>query len=500
MLKNAFCFGKGENISAATALGNVVEYLRNCLQNAEDKEMFAILENELSNLEQMNKLETHELVLLLVFNALMIVFGAFGASCVIAVEFRKRRMRTAQNLFTLNLAVSDLTLCLFTQPFNLLRTLHWHYEWNFGEFMCKFTAFAQATNVFVATMSITAIAVDRFRVIVHPLRSERPWHKPAFVLPLIWLIAFIMASPMLAFSSVTTSFSIKQRKLCAESSGSLPQLQHIKYAYGIFTIIMQYVVPFVILSCVYIRICTRIKKVTKTRVKLLGSTQPQPLQTPTTATRLSSLPIEDPAMPCDSVQKGANGVKGTRMSLVARHLSLGSRGSHGDCLMSAKNHRRQLQLRRQRRANILLTCVALAFVLSWLPLNVVNILMDYREAKVNQVTPLPPLPFLVPKWQKSELTLQSAGENVTRLNPAKESDNEMGGSGTSDSGQQGDYSSHLSVRFITLIQSFCLLCVLFSCCMNPFLYGYLNDDFRAEFMEILCCRSPKHEASSSVGR
>ncbi|VDL91645.1 unnamed protein product [Schistocephalus solidus] len=499
MLKNAFCFGKGENSSAVPSMGNIVEYLRRCLQIAEDKEMVAILENELRNLEQMNKLKTHELVLLFVLNALMIAFGAFGASCVIAVEIRKRRMRTAQNLFTLNLAVSDLTLCLFTQPFNLLRTLHWHYEWNFGEFMCKFTAFAQATNVFVATMSITAIAVDRFRLIVHPLRSKRPWHKPTFVLPLIWLIAFIMASPMLAFSSVTTSFSIKQRKLCTESSSSVPQLQYVKYTYGIFTIILQYVVPFFILTCVYIRICTRIKKLTKTRVKLLGSTPAAPLRTPTTQTRLSSLPIEDPAVHDVSAQRPENDVEVKRISLVARRLPLASRDSHGECAMSAKNQRRQLQLRRQRRANILLTCVALAFVLSWLPLNVVNILMDYREAKVNQVTPITSVLPLSPLGQNTEPDLQSAGKNTTRVNSTKEGDSEMAEPGTSEAGAQSEYSSPISARVITLIQSFCLICVLCSCCLNPFFYGYLNDDFRAALMDILCCRAPKPETSSSIG-
>ncbi|VDK86229.1 unnamed protein product [Dibothriocephalus latus] len=381
MLKNVPCFEKGENNSAVSQVENLVEYLRKCLRIAKDHEMFAILQNELSNLEEMNKLKTHELVLLFALNAFMIAFGAFGAFCVIAVEIRKRRMRTAQNLFTLNLAVSDLTLCLFTQPFNLIRTLHWHYEWNFGEFMCKFTAFAQATNVFVATMSITAIAVDRFRVIIHPLRSKRPWHKPAFVLPLIWLIAFIMASPMLAFSSVTTSFSIQQRKLCTESSNSIPQLQHIKYAYGIFTIILQ------------------------------GSEL---------VWWLDTFPWEAEA-----------------------------------AMVTASDPQRT---------------------------NVVSCNYDASDVRTSY-----------------SRDVQGAAGNTTIATSENERDQEGAGAATSDVGQHSDYSSPHSARVITLIQSFCLLCVLFSCCLNPFLYGFLNDDFRAECIGALCCRPPKQEISSSVG-
>jgi neuropeptide Y receptor len=62
-------------------------------------------------------------------------------------------------LFVLNLAISDLTLCIFSIPFNAYKTLR--HLWIFGGFLCKFAPFFQASNVFVSTFSITAIALDR---------------------------------------------------------------------------------------------------------------------------------------------------------------------------------------------------------------------------------------------------------------------------------------------------------------------------------------------------
>ncbi len=144
--------------------GSLEEYFRRCLNLSEDTEIFQMIRSELQGLHEENKLRSSELIALLVINTGLMVFGAAGAMILIAAVVRKPRMRTPRNLLTVNLAVCDLTLCLFTQPFNLIRTLHWHYEWRFGEVMCKFTSFAQATNVFVATMSITVIALDRFHV------------------------------------------------------------------------------------------------------------------------------------------------------------------------------------------------------------------------------------------------------------------------------------------------------------------------------------------------
>jgi neuropeptide F receptor len=93
---------------------------------------------------------------------LLIAFGAVGNSLVCYVVARNPAMRTPRNIFIINLAISDLTLCLFTQPFNLMKVLV--PAWRLGTFMCKFVNMFCGVNVFVSTISITAIALDRFQV------------------------------------------------------------------------------------------------------------------------------------------------------------------------------------------------------------------------------------------------------------------------------------------------------------------------------------------------
>ena len=98
-------------------------------------------------------------VLVSVFICLILI-GLFGNGLVTYVIVRNAHMRTPRNIFIFNLALSDLTVCLFTQPFNLLKILRT--SWQLGSFMCKFVAMSSGMNVFVSTISITAIALDRF--------------------------------------------------------------------------------------------------------------------------------------------------------------------------------------------------------------------------------------------------------------------------------------------------------------------------------------------------
>ena len=83
-------------------------------------------------------------------------------------------MRTPRNIFIINLAISDLTLCLFTQPFNLMKVCM--STWTLGDFMCKFVPMLSGTNVFVSTISITAIALDRFQVGYIMQKGQTPFH------------------------------------------------------------------------------------------------------------------------------------------------------------------------------------------------------------------------------------------------------------------------------------------------------------------------------------
>ena len=62
--------------------------------------------------------------LIIVLYASMILVGGMGNLLVILVVVRNAAMRTARNVFIVNLAVSDLMLCLITMPLTLVEILY----------------------------------------------------------------------------------------------------------------------------------------------------------------------------------------------------------------------------------------------------------------------------------------------------------------------------------------------------------------------------------------
>lgn len=128
-----------------------------------------IKEESLQKSVKFDKMELSGLIIILTVFILMIIFGVFGNMLVVYAVMRYRQLQTARNIFILNLAISDLCLCIFTQPFNLLRLLVKYHPWTYGDVLCKMSALLQGTNVFVSTITITAIALDRFQVGLYEL-------------------------------------------------------------------------------------------------------------------------------------------------------------------------------------------------------------------------------------------------------------------------------------------------------------------------------------------
>lgn len=103
--------------------------------------------------------------ILLAYGPLIIV-GAVGNSLVVVAVLRKVTMRTARNVFIINLAISDLILCLATTPLTLVELLTQYWPLGNTPFVCKLVGTLQTTSIFVSTISITAIAIDRCQVCV----------------------------------------------------------------------------------------------------------------------------------------------------------------------------------------------------------------------------------------------------------------------------------------------------------------------------------------------
>ncbi|KAF2364975.1 G protein-coupled receptor rhodopsin-like [Trinorchestia longiramus] len=371
--------------------------------------------------------------LLLVYGA-VITIGVAGNSLVVLAVIRKPAMRTARNVFIINLAISDLVLCLATTPLTLLEILSQYWPLGDTPFLCKLVGTLQATSTFVSTISITATALDRYHdsfirfhfsedefdarlagiqaqsaqgnnseqrlerrrksrkgerrkkrrgekrgrtggweVILHPTRRSLGTSGALFVLPGIWASALFLAMPQFLFRTLSHHVINLPGVEAVDFCFEEWPVEHGRAYYSVFVMLVQFFVPLLTVTVSYARIVHKLKY----------------------------------RMAASSIRKNKPGKEENR----------------------------------NRKTNILLMAIAIIFCLSWLPLNLFHIIVDF-------------------------------------LNPFGE-----------------DTDTMLTVYAV------CHLLGMSSACSNPVLYGWLNDNFRKEFVELWHIFTPcRHRSLTSKSK
>ncbi|VDL90124.1 unnamed protein product [Schistocephalus solidus] len=462
------------------SLEAVRSYIEKCFLNNTSKETFseALLEH-IRKADSQSGLLNIVLMCLASLYILMICIGFAGNMLVIIVVVCNRTMRSSpRNLFILNLAVSDLILCVFTQPLNLYRLLSFNQGWRLGLILCKLTSMVQGTNVFVSSMSITAIALDRCRLIMNPSRQDIRDKTVHTIIALLWIFAFILSTPLGVFATLSVNGSLD---ICSEVTLDY-NLRITKVVYSVLMMLLLYGTPVALVSIAYAQICVmvhqRIKKKQQPQFKLsadgnISSNPNYALSECLEANRNFSIvgttePLED-----------------TRSGNVPRKISRRKSDGGLSYITFHKPSRRTTDIppkypchtRRSRKTSFLLGSIAVVFACSWLPINIVNLLLDLRDLKFEVLS--------INDTENAPMDNDGAVINTSSniLNHPLQR-------------MLKDDKGSLSGELVIITQAVCLLCVLLSACVNPMLYGWLNENFQRHFKKILRC--PSNDQSNDI--
>jgi len=92
-------------------------------------------------------------------------------------------------------------ITLVNIPFNIAR--HMTAGWALGQATCALANLALTAFVYVSTFTMTAIAVDRYVVILHPLRPRMSVAVGLVVVAVTWVVAVFMSLPFAIFARVS---------------------------------------------------------------------------------------------------------------------------------------------------------------------------------------------------------------------------------------------------------------------------------------------------------
>ncbi|KAM6206069.1 melanopsin-like isoform 3-T3 [Sarcoramphus papa] len=150
------------------------------------------------------KAEIPDHVLYTVGTCVLIIgsIGIIGNLLVLYAFYSNKKLRTPQNYFIMNLAVSDFLMSASQAPICFVNSLH--RGWILGDIGCDLYAFCGALFGITSMMTLLAISVDRYLVITKPLRSIQWTSKKRTmqIISIVWLYSLGWSvAPLFGWSS-----------------------------------------------------------------------------------------------------------------------------------------------------------------------------------------------------------------------------------------------------------------------------------------------------------
>ncbi|XP_041971012.1 RYamide receptor-like isoform X2 [Aricia agestis] len=180
------------------------------------------------------------------------LLALIGNALVCYVVQSSPRMKTVTNYFIMNLAIGDILMTLLCIPFSFVSMLLLRY-WPFGMVMCKIVNYSQAVSVFVSAYTLLAISIDRYMVIMRPLKPRLGKTAAKLVIATVWAGAMATAAPISIVSQTERPsgwHEFCQLDICLEHWDHVEQSTQ----YTCALLVLQFGLPLSALVCTYTRI------------------------------------------------------------------------------------------------------------------------------------------------------------------------------------------------------------------------------------------------------
>lgn len=137
------------------------------------------------------------------------------------------------------------------------------YTWPLGNspVSCKMVGSLQAVSIFVSTLSITAIALDRYQLIVYPTKRAFQLTGALLALAAIWAIGIVLALPLFIVRTLEhhdipiPNSPITSVDYCLEEWPN----ERGRSLYSIGSILVQYALPIITVSVAHARISNKLQ-------------------------------------------------------------------------------------------------------------------------------------------------------------------------------------------------------------------------------------------------
>ncbi|XP_067824776.1 neuropeptide Y receptor type 5-like [Heptranchias perlo] len=391
------------------------------------------------------------------------VLGLLGNFFVVIALCKNLKQKSMINFLIGNLALSDILILLFCSPFTLTYVLL--DQWIFGEIMCYIVPFVQCVSVMVSILMLMSIAMVRYHMINNPLSNHFTINTGYLLMGTVWIIGFTICSPLPIFhkiidlSETVHLESLKNKYLCIESWPS----DSYRIAYTLSLLFIQYILPIVCLTISHASVCRKISATVPSRQS--GSEENEMINLTIQQPANKHLKVQRSKMQDSFLRKHKKRYSKKCASIMPAMAKVHKNDqTHNDLLETHGSESTQpvptsflpgvpvcfevkavepeeatdshyvpvtpksiTRLRKRSRSVFYkLTIVIVAFTVSWMPLHIFHLLTDFN-------------------------------------------------------------ANLISNRHFKLVYCICHLLGLLSCCLNPILYGFLNNGIKSSLQSLVKC-------------
>ncbi|XP_055042937.2 trace amine-associated receptor 4-like [Misgurnus anguillicaudatus] len=190
------------------------------------------------------------------FMLLIILMTVFGNLLIIISISHFKQLQSPTHLIVQSLAVCDCLLGSLVMPYSMVRSVEGC--WFLGDVVCKVHSSLDVTFCFSSLIHLSLISIDRYWAICDPLRYKmRITNNTVTVLiTLTWIFSFVYCFSVV-FSGVNAA-GLEAYILQVSCFGGCIALFNKEW--GLSSIILLFIIPGTIMSCLYIIIFNVVKK------------------------------------------------------------------------------------------------------------------------------------------------------------------------------------------------------------------------------------------------
>lgn len=192
----------------------------------------------------------------------ILVLSLIGNITIIYVVLRKN-LRKSNDLFLMNMAISDLIFPLMILPREITvyhtKDIAWPFDGVWGDLSCKMYAFLESVSPSVSILTLICMTIDRFCAIVFPIKINMLSSRTREIMVFsTWVIGSAVNSPYLCFMRIGKN--AQGGIECIHEWSTSPTVSYrARNIYTIFNLVFNFIIPVVVMSLLYSMICAKLK-------------------------------------------------------------------------------------------------------------------------------------------------------------------------------------------------------------------------------------------------